>query len=191
MYTTTIPTPPGPFTIIANDDAVLASGWTDTAGNLLPLIGPQLRPQAVKQTRDLGAFSAAVRDYVDGDLTAIDAIPVAHDASPFLTRAWAELRTIPAGAPETYMQLATRCERPTAVRAAGTACGRNPTALFVPCHRILRTGGGLGGFAYGLDVKRWLLDHESGALTLEREPGDVATAMHARHPADALSAARA
>ncbi len=179
MYTTTIPTPPGPFTIVATDDAVLASGWTDAAGNLLPLIGPSLRPTSVTKKRDLGAFSAAVRDYVAGDLAAIDTVPIAQEASPFLERAWAELRTIPAGAPETYMQLAARCERPAAVRAAGTACGRNPTALFVPCHRILRTGGGLGGFAYGLDVKRWLLDHESGALSLERQPDAALSAAGA------------
>jgi methylated-DNA-[protein]-cysteine S-methyltransferase len=163
MYTTTLPTPPGPFTIVADDDAVLASGWTDDPATLLPLIGAKLRPATVTPKQDLGPFTRAVRDYVAGDLEAIDAVPVAQDASEFLERAWAELRTIPAGAPETYMQLAARCERPTAVRAAGTACGRNPTALFVPCHRILRTGGGLGGFAYGLDVKRWLLEHESVA----------------------------
>jgi methylated-DNA-[protein]-cysteine S-methyltransferase len=162
MHTTTIPTPPGPFTIVASEDAVLASGWTDDAARLLALIGPKLRPTGeLKRRRDLGPITRAVRDYVAGDLTAIDRVPVAQDASPFLARAWAELRTIPAGAPETYLQLAARCERPAAVRAAGTACGRNPTALFVPCHRILRTGGGLGGFAYGLDVKRWLLEHEA------------------------------
>jgi methylated-DNA-[protein]-cysteine S-methyltransferase len=90
-------------------------------------------------------------------------VPVAQSATPFLERAWAELRKIRAGVPETYGQLAARCGSPAAVRAAGSACARNPIALFVPCHRIVRTGGGLGGFAYGLDVKRWLLAHEAVA----------------------------
>jgi methylated-DNA-[protein]-cysteine S-methyltransferase len=166
MYATTIPTPPGPLTIVADDEAVLACGWTEDEERLLGLIGPRLRPASVTRKRDLGATTRAVRDYVAGDVTAIDAVPVAQSATPFLERAWAELRKIPAGEPETYGQLAARCERPAAVRAAGSACARNPTALFVPCHRIVRTGGGLGGFAYGLDVKRWLLEHERGVAAL-------------------------
>ncbi|HZV72480.1 MAG TPA: methylated-DNA--[protein]-cysteine S-methyltransferase [Conexibacter sp.] len=167
MLTTTIDTPPGPFTIVASDEAVLASGWTTDPESLLPLIGAVLRPDAgLTAKRDLGPFTRAVRDYLAGDVAAIDGVPVAQAASPFLTHAWGELRRIPAGAPETYGQLAARCGRPAAVRAAGSACARNPIALFVPCHRIVRTGGGLGGFAYGLDVKRWLLDHEQGVATL-------------------------
>jgi O-6-methylguanine DNA methyltransferase len=164
MLTSTIDTPPGPLTLIASDDAVLASGWTSDPEALLALIAPSLRPATLTPRRDLGRFTRAVRDYVAGDVAAIDAVPVAQAGSPFLTRAWAALRAIPAGAPESYAQLAARCGSPAAVRAAGSACARNPTALFVPCHRVLRTGGGLGGFAYGLEVKRWLLDHEARAV---------------------------
>jgi methylated-DNA-[protein]-cysteine S-methyltransferase len=163
MYATTIDTPPGRFAIVASDDEVLASGWTDDPETLLRLIGAPLRPSSLSARRELGSITRAVRDYVAGDVTAIDAVPVAQAASPFLERAWAELRRIPAGAPETYAQLAARSGSPGAVRAAGSACARNPTALFVPCHRGVRTGGGLGGFGYGLDVKRWLLEHESAA----------------------------
>lgn len=166
MFITTIDTPPGPLSIVATDDAVLASGWTSDPETLLALIGAALRPvggEAPKPRRDLGPFTRAVRDYVAGDVAAIDDVPVAQAASPFLERAWAELRAIPAGAPETYAQLAARTGRPTAVRAAGSACARNPTALFVPCHRIVRSDGTLGGFAYGLEVKRWLLAHERDA----------------------------
>jgi methylated-DNA-[protein]-cysteine S-methyltransferase len=167
MLTATIDTPPGPFTIVASDEAVLASGWTDDPERLRAMIGAALRPvDELTPRRDLGPFTRAVADYLGGDLTAIDAIPVSVASTPFHERAWAELRMIPAGAPETYGQLAARCESPSAVRAAGTACGRNPAALFVPCHRIVRTGGGLGGFGYGLPVKRWLLDHEQGVAAI-------------------------
>lgn len=167
VHTTTIPTPPGPFTIVASDEAVLASGWTEDPERLRGLIGAALRPAGeLRARRDLGPFTRAVEAYLTGELTAIDDVPVRVSASPFLERAWAELRRIPAGEPETYGQLAARCESPAAVRAAGTACGRNPAALFVPCHRVVRTGGGLGGFGYGLPVKRWLLDHERGASAL-------------------------
>ena len=166
MFTTQIDTPPGPLTLIASDDALLACGWTTDVERLRTLIGAALRPAELTPRKDLGPFTQAVRDYVAGDVRAIDAVPVAQAASPFLERAWAQLRAIPPGAPETYTQLAARSGNPSAVRAAGSACARNPTALFVPCHRIVRTDGSLGGFAYGLDVKRWLLDHERGVDAL-------------------------
>ena len=60
----------------------------------------------------------------------------------------------------TYTGFAELAGRPRAVRAAAAACARNAAALFVPCHRVLRTDGGLGGFRWGLDVKKWLLGHE-------------------------------
>ena len=164
MYAATIDTPPGPFTILATADAVYASGWTDDPERLRAYIGGPLRPAGeLTRRRELGPFTRAVEAYVAGELTAIDAVPVRYASTPFHERAWEQLRLIPAGAPETYGQLAARCASPSAVRAAGTACGRNPAALFVPCHRIVRTGGGLGGFGYGLPVKRWLLDHEAPA----------------------------
>jgi methylated-DNA-[protein]-cysteine S-methyltransferase len=61
----------------------------------------------------------------------------------------------------TYTEFAARAGRPAAVRAAAQACARNAAALFVPCHRVLRLDGSLGGFRWGLPVKRWLIDHES------------------------------
>jgi methylated-DNA-[protein]-cysteine S-methyltransferase len=72
------------------------------------------------------------------------------------------LRTVPPGQPLTYTEFALLASRPAAVRAAASACARNAAALFVPCHRVLRTGGALGGFRWGIDVKRWLLAHETG-----------------------------
>jgi methylated-DNA-[protein]-cysteine S-methyltransferase len=76
------------------------------------------------------------------------------------------LRTVPAGRPDSYAAFATRCGRPRAVRAAAQACARNAAALFVPCHRVLGSDGGLGGFRYGTPVKQWLLDHEAGVARI-------------------------
>jgi len=70
------------------------------------------------------------------------------------------LRTIPLGETRTYAQLAEQSGRPKAVRAVGSGCARNPLPVVVPCHRVLRTGGELGGYLGGLDRKQWLLDHE-------------------------------
>lgn len=163
MHRSTVDTPAGPFTMIVGDDAVLASGWTSTVDDLLPLITPGLRPRDTAERADLGPYTRAVRDYVGGDVDAVTGIPVRQHSGPFLEHAWEVLRGIPPGAPLTYREYAVRCGRPDAIRAAGNACARNAVALFVPCHRILRTGGALGGFRWGLPVKRWLLDHEAGS----------------------------
>jgi methylated-DNA-[protein]-cysteine S-methyltransferase len=72
------------------------------------------------------------------------------------------MRQIPPGETWSYAELAAKAGRPQAVRAAGQACARNLVAPFVPCHRVVRSGGSLGGYYYGLAVKRWLLDHERG-----------------------------
>jgi methylated-DNA-[protein]-cysteine S-methyltransferase len=77
------------------------------------------------------------------------------------------MREVPPGETITYTELAARAGSPTAVRAAGQACARNVIAPIVPCHRILRSDGTFGGYAYGLHVKRWLLAHERG----ETAPG--------------------
>jgi methylated-DNA-[protein]-cysteine S-methyltransferase len=78
----------------------------------------------------------------------------------FLAHAWDVLRDVPAGAPVTYTEYAAKAGRPAAIRAAAQACARNAAALFVPCHRVLRTDGTLGGYRWGLPIKQWLLDHE-------------------------------
>jgi len=164
MNVATAPTPAGPFTVVVDDDgAVLASGWTEDEHDLLALIAPTLRVGAEpRRRRDLGPVTDAVARYVDGDLGAVDSVEVRQRSGPFRAHAWDVLRQVPAGAPVTYAALAAKAGRPSAVRAAAGACGFNAAALFVPCHRVLRTGGALGGFRWGLDVKRWLLDHEAG-----------------------------
>ncbi|MEU8901110.1 methylated-DNA--[protein]-cysteine S-methyltransferase [Nocardia sp. NPDC048505] len=159
---TVLDTPIGPFTAItAADGAVLASGWTADAENLRQLIHTALRPTALRQRDSLGPVSEAVIAYHAGELTAIDAIPVRQQSGEFLSHAWDVLRKIPAGEPVTYTEYAALSGRPAATRAAANACARNAAALFVPCHRVLRIGGALGGFRWGLDAKRWLLDHEA------------------------------
>ena len=160
----TVPTPAGPFTVIATRDpdareVVLASGWTADPAELLALVHRSLRPDAVTAGRPDAL--TAVEAFASGDVTGIDRVAVRQLSGPFLTEAWEVLRTVPAGRPDTYAGFASRCGRPSAVRAAAQACARNAAALFVPCHRVLGSDGGLGGFRWGTPVKRWLLDHEA------------------------------
>lgn len=161
MYSSTVGTPVGALTILATGDgAVRAAGFgTDVAG-LLPLVHPQLRTPVTPRA-DLGPVTRAVAAYLDGDLAAIDQVPVEqHAGGTFLAHAWRTLRDVKPGDPVTYTGYAALAGRPAAVRAAAMACARNAAALFVPCHRVLRTDGTLGGYRWGLDVKRWLLAHE-------------------------------
>ena len=161
MNTTTLSTPTGPLTIVATDEGVVrAAGFTADVDELLALVHPSLRGQP-RPRADLGPVTAAAVSYLDGDLTALDAVPVEQrSGGTFLDHAWGVLREVKPGEPVTYTEYAALAGRPSAVRAAAQACARNAAALFVPCHRVLRSDGTLGGYRYGLDVKKWLLGHE-------------------------------
>ena len=87
-------------------------------------------------------------------------MPVDIRGTLFQRRVWQALRRIPAGETRTYAQIAKSIGAPAAVRAVGSACGANPVALLVPCHRAVRTDGGLGGYAWGLERKMKLLELE-------------------------------
>jgi AraC family transcriptional regulator of adaptative response/methylated-DNA-[protein]-cysteine methyltransferase len=88
-------------------------------------------------------------------------LPLDVRGTAFQEAIWQALRTIPRGETRTYSQLAAIAGNPGAVRAAGSACGRNPVSIVIPCHRAQRTDGTLGGYAYGLERKRTLLDREA------------------------------
>lgn len=160
-FVSTIDTQFGPFTLIVDaDGSVLAAGWSADADEVAGRIRPDLRSPAVHR-KDLGAASRAALAYHQGELDAPDDVPVRqHSDGTFLPAAWKALREVRAGEQVTYTELATRTGNPTAARAAAQACARNAPALFVPCHRVIRTDGTLGGFRWGLDVKRLLLTHE-------------------------------
>ncbi|MGC5026831.1 methylated-DNA--[protein]-cysteine S-methyltransferase [Tsukamurella sp. DT100] len=161
----TVATPAGPFTAVVDaDGAVLASGWTADPGDLLPVIHTALRPTAVDERAELGPVTRAVAAFHAGEVTAIDDIVVRQRSGAFIEHAWDVLRTVEPGKPVTYTEYADLSGRPAAVRAAAMACARNAAALFVPCHRVLRLDGSLGGFRWGLAVKEWLLDHEAHTI---------------------------
>ncbi|WP_095011644.1 bifunctional transcriptional activator/DNA repair enzyme AdaA [Tsuneonella mangrovi] len=87
-------------------------------------------------------------------------IPLDVKGTAFQEACWKALRAIPAGETRTYAEIAAAAGNPKAVRAAGSANARNNVAVLIPCHRVIRTGGNLGGYAYGLDIKRELLKRE-------------------------------
>ena len=155
-----VDTPDGPFAILADAaDRVLVSGWTDEVDAVLDRLRPTHRPAEVVPGETRAA--AAVAAYYDGDLAAIDDVEVVQFGTPLQQRGWSALRVIRPGEPLTYTGFATALGSPTAVRAAASICARNAPALFVPCHRVLRGDGTMGGFAWGVDVKRRLLEREA------------------------------
>ena len=88
-------------------------------------------------------------------------LPLDVQGTAFQQAVWQELRRIPAGETRTYAQIAAAVGKPKAVRTAGTANGQNQVAVLIPCHRVIRSDGSLGGYAYGLDRKQALLDKEA------------------------------
>ncbi len=110
---------------------------------------------------------AAFEDLLRSVIAAVEApgdfshIPLDVKGTAFQEAVWRELQRIPAGETRSYAQLAAAVGRPKAVRAAGSANGANNVAVLIPCHRVINSGGGLGGYAYGLEIKRKLLEKEA------------------------------
>jgi methylated-DNA-[protein]-cysteine S-methyltransferase len=98
-------------------------------------------------------------DYFDGRRRQFD-LPLDVKGSPFRRRVWEVIASIPFGQTATYAEVAALAGAPNAYRAAGSACGANPTAVIVPCHRVVGSDRSLHGFGGGLDTKLWLLRHE-------------------------------
>lgn len=156
----TVDTPDGPFTILADAEGrVLSSGWTADDAAILARLAERHRPDVVEPGETEAA--GAVRAFYAGDVAAIDAVEVVQFGTDLQRAGWAGLREIAPGRPLTYSEFAAALGQPSAVRAAASICARNAPALFVPCHRVLRADGSMGGFAWGIEVKRSLLARES------------------------------
>ena len=116
-----------------------------------------------------GAAPASITEplvaYFDGELEAIDAIPVATGGTAFQQRVWAALRALPPRRTTSYGALAAALGAAGAGRAIGLANGANPIAIVVPCHRVIGANGSLTGYGGGLHRKQWLLAHEGALLT--------------------------
>ncbi|OFZ94869.1 MAG: hypothetical protein A2Z64_01695 [Betaproteobacteria bacterium RIFCSPLOWO2_02_67_12] len=112
--------------------------------------------ERVRDPQALAAARHAVLEFLEGDGT-LAQLPLDVRGTAFQRTVWEALRRIPHGETRSYQQIARAIGAPRAVRAVGSACGANPAALVIPCHRALRADGGLGGYAWGLERKRRLL----------------------------------
>lgn len=164
ITTTDLDTPVGPVRIAvratdaAGGEAVVACCFVDHWDRVDGAVRRR-RPDDEWREGTTGA-SEALGDYLDGDLGSIADLDVEAGGSAFQVRVWNELRRIPPGETRSYLDVARSVGQPTATRAVGTANGRNPVWLIVPCHRVVRADATLGGYGGGVERKAWLLDHE-------------------------------
>ena len=159
LHSATHKTPIGELSIIVEEHVLLAAGF-NSLENLLVRLSPEDADKEIKHMGKIPVISELISDYFDGNLNAFNPIKVRQPGAKFSQEVWKVMRKIPAGKTLSYAELAKRAGSADAIRAAGTACGNNLIAPIIPCHRIIKSGGALGNYGYGIKVKEWLLTHE-------------------------------
>jgi methylated-DNA-[protein]-cysteine S-methyltransferase len=162
LQASSLNTPVGTLYLISDEQILLAAGFK-SLNDLIKRLSEEDSHQLVKDVKKIAKISDLISDYFDGDLMAINSIEVRQPGAKFSQNVWKSLRKIPVGKTWSYAELAKKSGSPDAVRAAGTACGNNLIAPIIPCHRVVKSGGALGNYGYGVKIKEWLLRHE-GAL---------------------------
>lgn len=162
LLASTIKTPVGVLDLIVDENVLLAAGFKGI-NNLILRLSEEDFSKGIKEAKQIPSISVLIDDYFNGDLGAINSIKVRQTGAKFSQDVWKVMRKIPAGKTLSYAELAKGAGSATAIRAVGTACGNNLIAPVVPCHRIVKSGGALGNYGYGVKIKEWLLRHE-GAL---------------------------
>lgn len=160
---TTVATPLGRLMVGRTDRGICAVSLGD--GDAAHAAALRTEYPAARLMRDDRALAPAVRSilgYLDGRETRLD-LPVDIRATAFQARVWEALRAIPYGATRSYSEVARAIGRPAAVRAVARACAANPVPLVIPCHRVVQSDGGLGGYRLGVERKRALLEREAAA----------------------------
>jgi methylated-DNA-[protein]-cysteine S-methyltransferase len=152
-------TPIGTLNLIADGELLLGANLSSVKA-LKEGLDPIYKGSDFREVSKIPIISELISDYFDGDTAAINAIKVSQPGGSFSQAAWKSMRRVRAGKVISYAELADNAGSPKAVRAAGSACAKNAIVLVVPCHRIVKTGGALGNYAYGITKKEWLLRHE-------------------------------
>jgi len=157
--------PIGIVRVAVREGTLCALGFTDRWQRLADGLARRYGIVTLVDAADPGGVISALRRYLDGDASGLDALSVETGGTPFQQRVWRALREIPYGTTVSYGTLARRIGAASAVRAVGAANGANPISIVIPCHRVIGADGTMTGYGGGLDRKRWLLAHES-ALTM-------------------------
>ena len=153
--------PLGEIMIATHDGVLCALAFSDSWDRTAVVLDRRFpgSPRRAVRTDGLGV-AAALHRYFDGDLDALSAVPIDVAGTAFQEKVWEQLAAVRPGDTVSYSDVAARIGSPRAVRAVGTASGANPVCLVIPCHRMLRSNGDLGGYGGRLERKAWLLEHE-------------------------------
>jgi len=172
------PTSIGSLMVAATERGVCAVMLGDSAGFLESALSKEYpaatRARVNAASSRLGGWVAEIVKGLEGGTTLAN-VPIDVKASAFRWKVWHELQKIPFGETRTYGEIAGAIGAPTAVRAVASACAKNPVAFVVPCHRVVRRTGELGGYRWGIERKRTLLDKERTARE-SSEPKKIKTA---------------
>ena len=159
-----VPSQLGHMMLGATDRGLCFVQFGDTYEGLLAILQKEygsatLVPMVQPYHPDFQRWIDALNDYMAGNQTSL-ALPIDVQATAFQLRVWDYLRSIPYGEVRSYQEVAAGLGELKAVRAVASACARNRVALLIPCHRVLRNNGELGGYRWGLNRKRTLIDLE-------------------------------
>jgi methylated-DNA-[protein]-cysteine S-methyltransferase len=153
-----VDSPIGKLLAVASPDGLIKLGFADVPADVqLQALAEAISPRLLEAPARLDPVRRELDEYFSGDRRAFD-LPIDWRLTGgFVQLVLRETARIPFGETRTYAEMAASAGSPRAFRAAGSALGANPIPIVVPCHRVLRSGGGIGGYAGGLDVKRELL----------------------------------
>jgi methylated-DNA-[protein]-cysteine S-methyltransferase len=146
----------GPLYLVASETGLQGVFWKKQRA---PLAG-SLSSEA-PEIRILARAKSQLEEYLSGQRQAFD-LPLDIQGTPFQQKVWAQLSRIPYGKTVSYKDIARKIKNENAVRAVGTANGKNPLCIIVPCHRVIASDGTPGGYSGGLDIKHRLLELERG-----------------------------
>lgn len=153
----------GALLVAATDQGICAIGMHDDPQALVQDLQQRFsRAQLIGADRDFEQWVARIVGFIEAPGIGLD-LPLDLRGTAFQHRVWQALRQIPVGETISYAELARRIGMPRAVRAVARACASNPAALAVPCHRVVRTDGGVSGYRWGVERKRLLLQRERAA----------------------------
>jgi methylated-DNA-[protein]-cysteine S-methyltransferase len=157
--------PIGRITLAARDGRLCALEFTERWPRRRAALAARFGEIELRRAVDPGGAVSALAAYFAGDVGALARVRVDPGGTAFQRRVWRALRRLPPGRTASYGELARAIGAPAAARAVGAGNGANPVALVIPCHRVVRGDGALGGYAGGVRRKRWLLAHEGAGRT--------------------------
>lgn len=160
LTSASIDSPVGVLTLVARGEALAAVLWPEETEGRVRFAAEPVQTSKTSTHAVLEAAEQQLSEYFAGQRRNFE-LDLDPKGTEFQRQVWWSLADIPYGETSTYGKQAAHIGRPAAVRAVGSANGRNPLSIVLPCHRIVGANGKLTGFAGGLDTKRWLLDHEA------------------------------